>query len=185
MSGVRQRNTSTPAPVLLLPGIGDSGPAHWQSLWQAAHPGFQRVAQRDWDHPVCREWAATLEHTLRAMPGPVVLVAHSLGCLLVAHWATSATQAVKGALLVAVPDPQGERFPAEALGFSPVPAARLPFASIVVASTHDPYSSIAYAEACAIAWGSEFVNIGAAGHISTSSGHGEWPVGLALLQGLR
>ena len=185
MSDTRQHNTTIPTLALLLPGIGDSGPAHWQSLWQAANPGFQRVVQRDWDHPACREWVTTLDHTLQAMQGPVVLVAHSLGCLLVAHWAQSATPTVKAALLVAVPDPLGANFPAEAQGFTPVPRRPLPFPSIVVASTNDPYSSLAYAATCATAWGSKFVNIGAAGHISTNSGHGEWPEGLALLQELR
>lgn len=184
MSDTQQHNTAIPTTVLILPGIGDSGPGHWQSLWQAANPGFQRVVQRDWDHPVCREWVATLDHTLRAMQGPVVLVAHSLGCLLVAHWAQSATQVIKAALLVAVPDPLGAHFPAEAQGFAPVPRTSLPFPSIVVASTNDPYSSLAYAEACATAWDGQLANIGAAGHISTSSGHGEWSAGLALLQGL-
>jgi hypothetical protein len=176
----RQHNS----PVLILPGIGDSGPAHWQSLWQAANPGFQRVPQRDWDHPLCHEWVATLDHTLRAMHAPAVLVAHSLGCLLVAHWAQSATQAVKAALLVAVPDPQGAHFPAEARGFSPWPRAPLPFPSVIVASSDDPYAPLPHAQACAAAWGSRLVNIGAAGHINAASGLGDWPAGQALLQDL-
>ncbi len=185
MSDTQQHPIATLDSVLILPGIGDSGPGHWQSLWQAANPGFQRVAHRDWDQPVCREWVATLDRTLRAMQAPVVLVAHSLGCLLVAHWAQSTTQAVKAALLVAVPDPEAAGFPAAAQGFARVPRTRFAFPSIVVASTNDPYSSLAYAEGCASAWGSRCVNIGPAGHISTSSGHGEWRDGLTLLQSLR
>jgi uncharacterized protein len=184
MPETQQLDTDIPTPVLMLPGIGDSGPAHWQSLWQAANPGFRRVLQRDWDHPVCHEWVTTLEDTLQEMRGPVVLVAHSLGCLLVAHWAVSATLAVKGALLVAVPDPLGARFPREAQGFSPLPRAPLPFPSVVVASSDDPYAPIPHAQACAAAWGSRLVNIGAAGHVNAASGLGHWPAGQALLQAL-
>ena len=185
MSETQQHNTDIAATVLILPGIGDSGPAHWQSLWQAANPGFQRVAQRDWEHPVCREWVATLEGSLQKMRGPVVLVAHSLGCLLVAHWAASTTRTVQGALLVAVPDPLGARFPVEAQGFAPLPRTPLPFPSVLVASSDDPYGSIPHAQACAAAWGSRWVNIGAAGHINAASGLGHWPAGQALLQTLR
>ena len=170
--------------MLIVPGIGDSGAAHWQSLWQAANLGFRRVAQRDWEHPVCDEWVTTLEKTLKGIPGPVVLVAHSLGCLLVAHWAASTTFTVQGALLVAVPDPLGAHFPVEARGFAPLPRTPLPFPSLLVASSDDSFGSMPHAQACAAAWGSRLVNIGAAGHINAASGLGHWPAGQALLQTL-
>src|SRR4029450_7084669 len=72
-------------PVLIVPGWGDSGPEHWQSLWERANPDFRRVAQRDWLYPVRGEWVETLEHEIRTAGEPVVLVAHSLGCLAGAH----------------------------------------------------------------------------------------------------
>lgn len=170
--------------VLLLPGIGDSGPLHWQSLWEAGHPGFHRVVQRDWEHPDCREWAQRLdEEVANSAPG-TILVAHSLGCLLVAHWAARGTQRIHGALLVAVPDPARAAFPGNAVGFAPVPMQPLPFSSIVVASTDDPYASVEFSDRCASAWASELEVPGALGHINAESGLGDWPQGYALLKKL-
>lgn len=170
--------------ALILPGIGNSGPDHWQTLWEAAHPSFMRVKQRDWDKPVCEEWVESLEkHVVRA-DNDVVLVAHSLACLVVVHWAARTRRTVKGALLVAPPDPDGTAFPKEATGFSPPPAKSLAFPSIVVASSNDPYGSLRFAEACAAAWGSRFINAGALGHINANSGIGEWHEGFALFQQL-
>lgn len=170
--------------VLTFPGHGNSGPEHWQSLWEQSFPGFVRIAQRDWDNPVRSEWVSVLEKTVRDIGHEVVVVAHSLACLAVAHWAAGAHAPIKAALLVAVPDPEGPDFPAEALGFSPLPARRLSFPSIVVASTDDPYGSLAHAQQCASAWGSRLVNIGPAGHINASSGLGAWPEGHGLLREL-
>ena len=170
--------------VLILPGIGNSGPEHWQSLWKQANPSFARVQQRDWDHPVCSEWLDVLEQTVARVGGTAVLVAHSLACLLVAHWAAKTHLRIQGALLVAPPDPDGPNFPREAVGFSPLPLKSLPFPSIVVASTSDPYGTVEFARSAASAWGGRFVNIGPAGHINSESGLGEWNEGLLLLQQL-
>ena len=171
--------------VLILPGIGNSGPGHWQSRWQNAHPGFERVQQRDWEAPVCSEWVSALEAAVARTGADTVLVAHSLGCLLVAHWAQASRQKVRGALLVAVPDPAAAAFPAVAVGFAPVPQRPLGFASIVVASSDDPYGSLPHAETCAAAWGGTFVAIGDRGHINADSGLGDWPEGWHLLSRLR
>ena len=170
--------------ALILPGIGNSGPEHWQSLWERANPTFVRIQQRDWDNPVCREWVETLESTVSRLGSKVVLVAHSLACTLVAHWAGSTKQKVHGALLVAPPDPDGPAFPKEAVGFSPMPRRSLPFPSIVVVSTDDPYGSPEFAKSAATAWGSRFVSIGAAGHINSQSGLGEWNEGFSLFRQL-
>ena len=119
-------------------------------------------------------------------PGPnVVIAAHSLGCLLVVHWASLKRSNIAGALLVAVPDPSSPAFPSEASGFAPVPDIRLGFPTVVVASTDDPYGTVDFARGCANVWGSRFVNIGAAGHINAASGLGGWPVGFELLAQLR
>lgn len=171
--------------VLTFPGIGNSGPDHWQSLWEQTNPHFVRISQRDWDNPQCEEWVANLESTVQRLGPSVVIAAHSLACLAVAHWAAKAHSPIKGALLVAVPDPEGPSFPAEAKGFSPLPKKRFSFPSIVVASTDDPYGSITHAQACSTAWGSRLFNIGTAGHINAGSGLGQWPEGYELLQQLR
>jgi uncharacterized protein len=170
--------------VPTFPGIGNSGPQHWQSLWEQSNPQFARITQRDRDNPVCEEWAAAHENKVQSIRSPVVIVAHSLACLVVAHWAARAHSPIKAALLVAVPNPEGPNFPSEAIGFNPPPQRQFSFPSIVVASTNDPYGSLAYGEACAGAWGSGLVNIGAAGHINASSGLGQWLEGHALLNQL-
>jgi uncharacterized protein len=174
-----------PCTVLMVPGIGNSDPEHWQSQWEKQDTSCLRVQQRDWDYPVRTEWCASLDAAATRAGPDVVIAAHSLGCLLVAHWAATTVTAIRGALRVAVPDPDGPRFPVEAAGFATVPDATLRFPSIVVASTNDPYGSMQFAEYCAKRWGSRFINIGAAGHINSSSDLGVWPRGLALLQELR
>jgi hypothetical protein len=171
-------------PVLILPGRGNSDPQHWQSRWEAAQPNFRRVIQDDWERPVCAAWRQRLEAAVAASDAGTVLVAHSLGCLAAAHWAAGSRGRVKAALLVGVPDPLRPTFPPELVGFAPVPMRPLPFASIVVASTDDPYGSWEHSRACASAWGSQLVTIGAAGHINTASGFGEWKEGLGLLESL-
>lgn len=169
-------------PVLILPGIGNSGPQHWQTCWELRHRDWQRVNLGNWDSPACDVWVQTLDVAVQACPSPPTLVAHSLACLLVAHWARHSTVVPKGAFLVGVPDPQSPSFPAPARGFVPVPMVPFSFRSLVVASANDPFGSLTHAKHCAIAWGSDFVDIGPAGHINADSGHGEWNEGYALLQ---
>ena len=90
--------------VLILPGYADSGPDHWQSLWQQAHPEFGRVVQRDWHYAICADWVETLARAIRAIGSPVVVAAHSLACIAVAHCARDVLDSLRGALLVAPPD---------------------------------------------------------------------------------
>lgn len=136
-------------------------------------------------HPVCADWQANLEDAVARAAPDVVLVAHSLGCLLVAHWSARTRRRVGGALLVAAPDPLGAAFPANAQGFAPVPRVRLPFPSIVVASSDDLYAHIDFARTLARDWGSDFLDVGAQGHINADSGLGDWKFGRRLLRCLR
>ncbi|QGZ61099.1 RBBP9/YdeN family alpha/beta hydrolase [Paraburkholderia acidisoli] len=185
--------------VLVLPGYMNSGPGHWQTRWEAAHVAYAsvtRVTMPDWMHPDREGWCAALERALEAVEDGagegadgVLLAAHSLGCLTVAHWAAQHASAaarakVAGALLVALPDPHGPGFPRDARGFDPVPLAPLPFPSVVVASTDDPYGGTAFARRCAGAWGSRYEEIGARGHINAESGLGDWPQGMDWLMAL-
>jgi uncharacterized protein len=170
-------------PVLLVPGIHGSGPAHWQSRWEVLHAGVQRIAQRDWDHPVCAEWVDGIGHAVQAQARPVVLVAHSLGCLALAHWlagaSSSALAQVAAVLMVALPDPAGPAFPAAASGFGPVPArlpARLPEPPLTVwTSSDDPYAPDGFGGRMAAAWGAVHESLGARGHLNADSGLGDWP----------
>jgi predicted alpha/beta hydrolase family esterase len=176
---------TTRRPVLMLPGYGNSGPGHWQSLWEAEAPDYLRVHQRSWDRPEREAWVDAVETAVRAQPSPPVLVAHSLACLAVAHWAAGPHSPAAGALLVAPPDPHGPAFPPAITGFAPLPARRLGLpAVVVVASTDDPYADEGFVTVAADAWGARLVSAGAAGHVNPDSGHGPWPQGRALLADL-
>jgi len=175
--------------ALILPGLSNSGPTHWQTLWEQSDPSCRRVEQAEWETPRCADWVSTLDAAVAASADPVVLVAHSSSCALVAHWARDASAEfvakARGALLVAPSDPEGPNYPEGPTGFAPMPTARLPFPSIVVASRDDLYVTFERAREYASAWGSELVDLGDAGHINASSGLGTWSVGYGLLQRLR
>ena len=171
----------TSTSIIIVPGWRDSGPGHWQTLWAERLPQARRVVQDDWHTPTRSAWVARLEETVLEQPGPVVIVAHSLGCITTAHMKPEAAARVRGALLVVPADPERRAVLSD---FAPVPYAALPYRSILVASSNDPYCPIRLAGAYARAWGSEFVRLQNAGHINVDSGHGEWPLGRALLQSL-
>lgn len=168
--------------TIILPGIGGSGDAHWQTLWQQADPAMRRIQPSSWDQPELEDWLAALDRAVVAASEPPLLVAHSLACLLVAHWAARRELPVRGALLVAVPDPDSPAFPVEAAGFRHAPDQPLRFPALIVASTDDPYGALPYARQRAAAWGAGLVIAGALGHINGASGLGDWPLGTMLLQ---
>lgn len=181
----RRRHDSDGPPILIVPGLYNSGPDHWQTHWERELPNAERVDQQDWERPLLGDWTISLAEAVRQRPG-AILVAHSLGCALVAHFAqVTGGRGVGGAMLVAPADVNREG-PAGRLlvGFSPIPRQRLPFPSLVVASRDDPYVEIERAEAFARGWGSDFVDLGRAGHINVDSGHGPWLKGRTLLRGL-
>ena len=171
--------------VLLLPGWQDSGATHWQSRWEALH-GYSRVQQDDWLWPRRGDWMTRLEETLLENPTPAVLVAHSLGCHLVAAWAAHSRHVarVHAALLVAPPDAERDDTPPNLYSWRPIVRQRLPFRSLVVASSDDAYCSLARASGLAADWGSAWCLLGARGHINSESQLGEWSEGHALLQPL-
>ena len=177
-----------PADVLLVPGLWNSGPEHWQSYWERERADSRRLEQRDWATPVAAEWVGALDAAVRAAPRPLVLAAHSLGCATVAHWAAradrGALERVRGALLVAPSDVEAPLYPAGTTGFAPLPAAVLPFPTVVVLSSDDEYVSPARGREFAAAWGSRVVEVGARGHVNGASGLGAWAEGQALLDGL-
>lgn len=169
------------ATVLILPGLGNSGPGHWQSLWQKAHPEYRRVIQSEWRAPRCEDWRDRLEEAAAEAGENTVLVAHSTACALVGHWWHHYRRRVRGALLVAPSDTESPRYPRRPAGFAPMPLDRLPFATIVVASENDPAVSFERASVFSQAWGGKLVNAGRAGHIDEKSGYGPWPAGERLL----
>ena len=167
--------------IIIVPGWRDSGPGHWQSLWADRLAGAVRVVQDDWISPVRSAWVQSISQTILSQPGPVVIAAHSLGCIATTHLPPEAAARIQGALLVAPADPERRGALAD---FAPVPFHKLPYRNVLVASSNDPFCPVRLAGAYARAWGSEFVRIQDGGHINIESGHGEWPLGLALLQSL-
>jgi predicted alpha/beta hydrolase family esterase len=173
--------------VLIVPGWNGSGAGHWQTIWEQKYPHFGRVEQSNWTRPARSEWIAQIDRDLDRATSPTFLVAHSLGCLAVAHWAATAgkkTNRVGGAFLVAPPWlTESDQCPAQLTDFLPMPLRPLPFPSLLVASENDPYLPIEIAARLASAWGAQFVDVGRQGHINVASGHGHWPIGEGLLRG--
>ncbi len=171
--------------VLILPGRGGSGPDHWQSHWEAAHPSFIRVQQQEWDNPDRKVWVDVLQKVIASDSTPTVLVAHSLSVSLVVHWANSYFgSSVKGALLVAPSDVEAAAYPPGTTGFAPIPLNPLPFRSIVVASTDDPRVTLDRARQFSGAWGSRLEIAGAFGHLGSASHLADWDYGYRFLQEL-
>ena len=193
------------ADILIVPGWSDSGPDHWQSRWARNLKTARRVEQTDWFNPRRDLWVARVVEEAVKSVRPVVLVGHSLGVVTIAHAAEKLSRLPNkpvGAFLVAPADVDhargwpvtaGHEFAATAdqvfeaansasasdgTGFAPVPMTALPFPSVLVVSSNDPYCSLDRAKAMAGAWGSALIESGDVGHINVDSGHGPWPDGL-------
>ncbi len=171
--------------AFILPGWQNSGPAHWQSRWEALH-GFVRVQQADWQHPLRGDWMMQLEEAVLAQPGPVLLAAHSLGCQLVAAWAEHSAhrQRVAAALLVAPPDTARADMPTQLSSWRRIARTPLPFPALVLYGSDDPFCSAERAQAMAADWRVPAHCEGARGHLNADSGLGDWPEGLARLRAL-
>jgi predicted alpha/beta hydrolase family esterase len=110
---------------------------------------------------------------------------------MVAHWAARYQRQIKGALLAAPPDLNTDwpaNYPSpdtlNANGWAPLPSGRLPFPSLVAASSNDHLASFEAVARMADEWGSELVDLGAVGHLNPASGFGPWPQAEALIQQL-
>ena len=168
--------------VLVLPGWENSGPDHWQSLWEHKY-SYERVEQHDWMRPLRGDWISRLEDVLLSDPRPAVLLAHSLGCILTAAWASHSrnTHLVHSALLVAPGDIEREAIRQQLPSWSPIAMQKLPFKSVLLGSHNHPYCDFERSRQMANAWGADFIDYGHRGHINAGSGLGAWPEGHALL----
>jgi uncharacterized protein len=164
--------------VVIMPGLHDSGPTHWQTRWQTLYPTFERVSQDDWEVPDLDRWTTSLAATLRSSPAPAIVAAHSFGCLAAVHCAASGAGNLAGALLVAPADPV--KFGID----NRLAVARLSIPAILIGSENDPWMAAERAAYWAECWGSEFVTAGKLGHINAESGIGDWLFGLSQLQRL-
>jgi uncharacterized protein len=166
--------------ILIIPGWTNSGPDHWQTGWERKLKTARRVEQADWETPMIGDWTGRIIEAVARASRPVILVAHSCGVQAAVHAAHKLPGGmVAGAFLVSAPDlATNDIWPAKQGGFAPVPMSKLPFASVLVASSTDPYCTMERARDFAAAWGSTLIEAGDAGHLNTASGHGPWPEGL-------
>jgi predicted alpha/beta hydrolase family esterase len=171
--------------ILLLPGWLNSEADHWQTRWESLYD-HERVEQDDWLWPKRGDWMARLDEVVLTSRTRSVLVAHSLGCHLVAAWAAHSrhTDRVRAAMLVAIPDTEREDMPPNLHGWRPISGYRLPFESLAVISSDDPYCALDRATEMAQRWGSQVIDIGPRGHVNGESGLGDWPEGITLLRSL-
>lgn len=183
-----RQNPADFAPLcLMLPGIDNSGPDHWQTLWEQRRDDCVRVELGMWDRPHRNTWVNNLNAAVAAASRPVILVAHSLGCHAVAWWNALERPSdgkVVGALLVAPPKIEGLTADSRLDSFAPLARERLRFPSLLAASRDDPYVSFKLAKKMARAWGSRLVDVGWLGHVNARSGIGHWPFGEFLLERL-
>jgi uncharacterized protein len=177
--------------ILVVPGLRDHVPQHWQTLLAERLPGARTVPPLERDKLACAARVQALDRELAAIDGPVIIVAHSAGAMMVVHWAQRPTRAIHGALLAAPADletPMPDGYPrVEQLqqnGWLPIPRTLLPFPSIVAASTNDPLARYERVVEMADAWGSRLIDIGAVGHLNPASGFGAWPRAEALVREL-
>jgi uncharacterized protein len=169
----------------IVPGLGGSGPDHWQTYFERSSGNFQRIIQQNWDEPNISEWVKTIDKAISAYdPKTVVLVGHSLGCPTIAQWAAHSHKKIKGALLVAPPDIESFQEKLHVGLFPELPIDKINFPTIVVASTNDHWDKDMKASFYAAHWGSTFLTVGDAGHINDLSGYGNWEEGLDILRSL-
>ncbi|AJE47109.1 RBBP9/YdeN family alpha/beta hydrolase [Celeribacter indicus] len=169
---------------IMVPGIGGSGPEHWQSHWEELCPRATRIAPASWDRPDLADWIAALDRAVAGCSGPPVLICHSLGCLLFAHWRVASSRAIAAAFLVAVPDPAGPAFPPQAEAFGALPVQGFGRGPVLaVASSDDPYDPRGRGIGWAAAQGARPCHLGPRGHLNGAATLGAWPEGQALLAG--
>jgi predicted alpha/beta hydrolase family esterase len=176
------------ADILIVPGLAGLDDDHWQARWLRTLKTTRLVEQDNWTEPDAEAWAGRIIDSAVQSARPVVLVAHSLGVAAVAHLARRMPKGfISGAFLVAPADvdkagdwpaTDGVTFDAVKSGFAPLPVQPLPFPSVLIASSNDPYCSVDRATALANGWGSTLVEAGDAGHINSASGFGPWPDGV-------
>jgi len=177
--------------VLIVPGLRDHVEQHWQTLLEKELPRVVTVPAMGRADLDCAAKIAAIERAAQSVHGPLVVVAHSGGVVMLAHWAQVTQRPVQGALLATPPDfesPMPEGYPTldalRAGGWLPVPRGRFPFPSIVAASRNDPLASFERVAALAQAWGSQLVDLGEVGHLNPASGFGPWPDARRLIEQL-
>jgi predicted alpha/beta hydrolase family esterase len=181
--------------ILIIPGLRDHVEEHWQTLLAkeltAQSVPCVTVPPLEQDKLSCQARLDAIDRALDSIDGPVIIVAHSAGCMMVAHWALRRARPILG--LACGPrrcgNPDACRLPPKdvlaAHGWTPIPRQRLPFPTLLAASSNDPLTQLERARGFARDWGSELVELGPQGHLNPASGHGPWPQAKQLIEDLQ
>jgi predicted alpha/beta hydrolase family esterase len=183
------------ATVLIIPGLRDHVAEHWQTLLEADLGNAHSVAPLVENALSCPARVEAIERALAQIEGPVILVAHSAGCLMTVHWAKAhpaSAVRVRGALLVTPPDLSAswpDKYPSPQTlavhGWTPLPRAPLPFPTLVAASSNDPLATLEAVRGMAADWDATLLELGEVGHMNPASGYGPWPMALTLIEQLQ
>ena len=176
-------------------GVKDGDKPAAEAAAQPTPTATAQVAEKRVDNSQAIDVEARLDAIDRALDsidGPVIIVAHSAGCMMVAHWALRRARPILGALLAAPADVETQMpagYPSKdvlaAHGWTPIPRQRLPFPTLLAASSNDPLTQLERARSFARDWGSELVELGPQGHLNPASGHGPWPQAKQLIEDLQ
>lgn len=182
--------SATPT-LLLVPGLRDEAPGHWQTILAGQWPGAVSLPALGRSNIDLAARLVQIEDAVQAIQGPVVMVAHSGGVIATAHWAQRTRAVIRGALLATPPlfaGPLGPEFPDLAEfqrhGWAPIPRAPLSFRCIVAASRNDPLGSYEGVSKLAHDWGARLFDLGESGHLNPASGFGPWHAALDLVREL-
>lgn len=178
--------------ILIIPGLRDHVEEHWQTLLakelSAQGKTCVTVPPLEQNKLSCQARLDAIDRALESIDGPVLIVAHSAGCMMVAHWALRRSRPILAALLAAPADVETQMpagYPNKevlaANGWTPIPRQRLPFPTLLAASSNDPLTQFERAQGFVRDWGSELVELGPQGHLNPASGHGPWPQAQELI----
>lgn len=168
--------------VFTLPGINNSGPRHWQSVWERVHSGVLRIEQREWNRPSSAEWIEKIEASVAKQPVAPILVAHSLGCIAAVQWMARTRLSIHALILVAIPDPAGKQFPINTTGFALLPERLYHDRLAIISSENDRYASPEFSDGCAHRWRAMHINAGLKGHLNEATALDDWPFGWSIVE---
>ncbi len=185
--------------IFFIPGYHGSGPDHWQSWLQSRLADSSTLRDVDWESPDITAWTDQAHRQIAAVGKPVLIVAHSFGCLVAATVAAEKPGSIAGIVFVAPAD--ARRFAAsgglrntrfdgtsgQITSVADILPETLPYSvkSAMIGSENDPWLSFSNVLAIKQRWRSHFVDLGEVGHINGESGFGAWPALLRELHSLR
>lgn len=180
--------------ILVIPGYKGSPNGHWQTWLQTQYPNTERIKEIDHHKPILSQWSAQIQQYLEQQTLPIIIIAHSFGCLaaLDAIVRKQLQSKVSGVLFVAPASPYrftsyGHRadFPNERSIVETLTIRALGVLGTMVVSRNDPWMN--YDHACSLAsdLGLLTYDAGYVGHINIESGHGPWPEVKALIDDIQ